>query len=144
VNKNAAPVTVPITPVPNQPAASLLAAAIDELGAIDAKLAPFRTLISRETALRTAIRVAHEGAAADVEITAHGTRYDAILGPKGSVSVIDFARLAKIVKPTQYAKFATCTLSAMRANCDAATCEIVTSIEKTGSRSLKTFERLAP
>jgi hypothetical protein len=135
--KEKAPAVPPAAPDP-------LAALADELGEIDRTLAPFRTRIARETALKSQMRAAVEAAEvpSDVEVRVAGTRFDVILGPKALEKSIDFKGLAKRIGLKAYAAFAKCTLKDLETHAPGRQAEVVTSAQ-TGPRSLKIFERAA-
>jgi hypothetical protein len=129
---------VPVLP---DPAAVALAAQVDELGAIGDRLAPLRALIAREEALRKTIRAAHEASPADREIEVLGTRYRAVLGPRGNQTAIDFPAVIKSIKAAAFAKFATCGIGTLAENVSPDLYSAVTSTDQTGPRSLKVYER---
>lgn len=116
---------------------------VDELGDIDARLAPLRSLIAREQLLRSAIRDANAANAAPGEIRVAGARFDCVLGPRGNKTLIAFPRLVKAISARVFAKFATCTLGQLEAEVDAAVYADVTSVEACGPRGLKVLPRAA-
>lgn len=123
----------------------LLAAQIDELGRLEAALAPHLKTIARVELLRKLIRIAHDDAKfpAEQEIQAEGQRYTAVLGRRGNQTLIDIPRLVRTIKAAAFAKFATCTLGVLKEKVSAAIYADVTSIEATGHRSLTTFVKAA-
>lgn len=118
-----------------------LAPAVDELGDIDVRLAPLRSLIAREQLLRSAVRDAHAANAAPGEIRVAGARFDCVLGPRGNQTAIDLAKLVRLIKPSAFAKFATCTLAALKLNVADENVALVTSVGPTGPRGLKVLPR---
>jgi hypothetical protein len=73
----------------------LLAAAVDELGALEAELAPLKPRLARAEALRSALRARFEGQPADAACEARGNRFIAALGPKATERTVDVAELTK-------------------------------------------------
>lgn len=116
---------------------------VDELGDIDARLSPLRSLIAREQLLRSAIRDAHAANAAPGEIRVAGARFDCVLGPRGNQTAIDLAKLVRLIKPSAFAKFATCTLAALKLNVADEDIALVVSVGPTGPRGLKVLPRAA-
>jgi hypothetical protein len=114
---------------------------IDELGSLEKELAPLKTKIQRVEMLRKQIRTAAETGSATAEIQVSGSRYIAILGPRGNQTIINLPELVKRIKAAAFAKFATTTLSALQQHVDAETVEAVTATEATGPRSLKILEK---
>jgi hypothetical protein len=117
-----------------------LASLVDELGAIDKTLQPFRTLIAREEGLRKQIRSAHDGAIfpPDREIRVEGATYAVILSPRALVKSINIKSLIRAIGAKAFCAFASCTLGQLESNCPDLPVGIVTSAN-TGSRSLKIF-----
>lgn len=136
-----APPSPPTPPAPAAPASPYpkIAAMVDELGDIDRRLAPVRTLIAREEALRKNLRAAHTDHTADQEVRAAGSRFYAILGPKAAQRSIDFVRLVKKIGAARFVKFATCSLEALEKHAPGAEAEFVTKAN-TGSRPIRIFD----
>lgn len=121
---------------PPAPALSPIAAAVDELGDLEKLLAPFKLQIARAEQLRRIVRSAFEDSPAEEEIKATGSRFVAVLGPRGNETRIDFPELIAAIKPERFALFATCTLKSLRDNAPAELVARVTSVGNTGPRSL--------
>lgn len=114
---------------------------IDELGDIDVRLAPLRSLIAREDALKKLLRTIYADDATEGEIRVNGARFTTVLGPRGNQSVIDLALLVRKIKASAFAKFATCTLAALKENVAPDVADACVSLSATGPRSLKTYPR---
>lgn len=72
-----------------------LAAAVDELGALEAELAPLKPKLARAEALRKTLRDRFEGEPAEKDCEARGARFIAALGPKATERTVDVADLTK-------------------------------------------------
>jgi hypothetical protein len=114
---------------------------VDELGALEKELAPWQAKVKRVEQLRKALRESQPGAAADRELQLQGSRFVAVLGPRGNQTIIDFAALVKRIKAATFAGFATCTLAALEAHVEPTIRAEVTRIEQTGPRSLRVLEK---
>jgi hypothetical protein len=120
--------------------ASLIAAQVDELGALERELAPVQLKISRVEALRKAIRAHFDASPADQPFEATGERFLVAVGPRATQRSINFVKLIKLLGAARFAKFATCTLAALAEHAPGMEASVVTSAP-TGARPLKTFER---
>lgn len=131
-------------PEPQDPAAPLLAKMVDELGEIETRLAPHRTYIAREEALRKQIRAGADSPEkpADGEIRVPGTKFDVLLGPRSVERTIDFRVLVKRIGAAAFAKFARCGLGDLEKNAPGNELACVRS-GNTGSRPLKVFAKAA-
>lgn len=123
------------------PAPAPHAALIDELGDCDTRLAPLRTLIAREDALRKQLRAIYADDATDGEIPVQGTRFTTVLGPRGNQTAINIVALVKRIRAAAFAKFAVTTLAALKENVAPDVYDAVTSSVATGPRSLKTYPK---
>lgn len=125
-----------------------VAALVDELGSLERDLAPHLTKIARVDVLRKALRAHYAGDAypAADEIQVQGTRYTAILGPRGNETVVNYPGLIKAIRVHAFARFATCSLAALQKNVNPAVYAKVTSVAAIGWRSLKLLEtpRVSP
>jgi hypothetical protein len=119
------------------------AALIDELGDIERELAPLKQKISRAEGLRKLLRAAFADAPAADEIKAEGSRYVAVLGPRGNQTIIDYPVLVKGLTAPAFAKFATCTLAALEEHAPAELVARVTSLAATGPRALHVTAKAA-
>ncbi len=133
------------TPKPVSPPAapSPLAAQIDELGAIDARLAPLRSLIAREETLRKLVRGAYADDARPGEIAVDGVTHRVVLGPRGNQTSIDIAMLVRKIKPSAFARFGVTSLAALKENVSPEVYGAVTASDATGPRALKVFAKVA-
>jgi len=137
---------VPAVPVPAtpDPMVALLAPMVDELGDIETRLAPHRSFIAREDALRKQIRAGADSPAkaAAAEIPVHGVRFDVILGPRALERAIDFKLLVKLLGAAAFSKFARCGLGDLEKHAPGMEIACVSSAN-TGARSLKVFAKAA-
>lgn len=120
-----------------------LAAQVDELGALEAELAPLKPKLARAEALRSALRVRFEGEPAANACEARGARFIAALGPKAIERTVDVAELAKRIGWKAVVPLAKVALNALARLTDpplvnAAQAAIVSAA--TGPRPLKIFE----
>ncbi len=137
-------VSVPAAPQPD-PMPALLAKMVDELGEIETRLAPHRTFIAREDALRKQIRTGADSPAkaADAEIRVDGTNAFVILGPKAFERAINFRELVKKIGAVAFSKFAKCGLGDLEKAVSADVQAGVVTAAHTGARSLKVFAKAA-
>ena len=125
-----------------QPAA--LAAIVDEIGDLDAELAPFKQRIARLDMLRKAVRSHYEPCPADGAFTAEGMRYAILVGERGWNSTINNAQLLKLIGVKVFVSIASFTQKAIEAECDAGVLPAVVMQEQTGPRSLKILAKGKP
>ncbi|MDP9024306.1 MAG: hypothetical protein M3N13_02875 [Candidatus Eremiobacteraeota bacterium] len=119
-----------------------IAAEIDELGALEQRLLPFRADLARVELLRKAVR-AHCAAFEPADASElRGVKFFAMVGPRANERKIDFKKLAKLIGVKVFAAFATCTLAQLEEYAPGMEHSVVT-IGNTGARSIKTFERSA-
>ena len=128
---------------PAEKPASEFAPLVDELGALEKEMAPHAQKLARIEQLRKALRAACT-LPADQEWNVEGERFNAVLGMRGNEQVISFAGLVKAIGAKAFAIFVKCTLKDLEANCAPAVVASVVSSARTGSRSLKTFEKGRP
>jgi len=121
-------------------AASILAAQVDELGALEAELAPLKPRIARAEALRSALRARFEGSPADAACEARGRRFIAALGPKATERTVDVAALGKSIGLKALCTLAKVTLKAATAYGEAFGHGVKIDSAPTGARPLKLFE----
>lgn len=116
----------------------------DELGALEKEyalaIAPLEMKLPRIKALKEALQAACP-AKPDKEWLIEGARFGVKLGPCANETTINIAALVKKISAAAFAKFAGCTLKALKANVAPDIFEAVTSTEQTGSRKLSTFEK---
>ncbi len=129
-----------MSPKPTKPPkVSLIANIADELGAINKELAPYRSKLAREEALRKALRVHFDASPAAEQQSAVGERYVVLLGPKASVATIDVPLLAKTIGVKAALAILGCTLKALEAF--PTVVSTVVTYALTGARSVKVFEK---
>lgn len=121
-------------------AVSEFAPLADELGSLEREMAPHAQKLARIDALRKALRAACS-APADSEWTIEGSRFIAVLGARAMERAVDYKKLVKAIGAGVFAKFATCTLKALEEHATPAIVAAVVTSDRTGSRTLKTFER---
>jgi hypothetical protein len=113
-----------------------LAVLIDELGALEAELAPFKAKLARAEVIRKAIRAEYADAAPHAEHTAAGENYWLAVGACGNVSVIDTPALIERVGIDEYKRISTVTRKAIEENFGPAVIAAVVSTTQTGPRAL--------
>ena len=116
---------------------SLLARAVDELGALEAELAPLKPKLARAEALRKALRDRFEGEAPEKACEARGARFIAALGPKAEEWKVQVPQLAKAIGAKAALALAKVTLKAIKGLILPG--DVLTSAA-TGPRPLKLFE----
>lgn len=116
-----------------------IAAQVDELGDIDQKLAPFRSLIAREIALRSALRSAYATKEASQTFEARGSRFVALIGAKGNERSINYPKLWRLGGVALMKRIATVTLKALEEHAPAIALDVV-SFAATGPRSLRLMQ----
>lgn len=119
----------------------MIGALADELGSIEAELAPFAFKIARLDQLRKAIRGHFDAMPGDRSFEGFGQRFLVAIGQKAAVRTIDRTKLIKAIGPKAYAAFARTTLADLEANVGCAVVAEVVTAAYTGARSIKTFER---
>ncbi len=113
---------------------------VDELGALEQLMAPHAQKLARIDMIRKTLREACP-AAPDAEWTVDGERFSTVLGMRANASVISFSGVVKAIGAAAYAKFATCTLKALEEHVAPGVRANVISSERSGPRTIKTFER---
>lgn len=122
--------------------ASIIAAQVDELGALEKRLAPFKADLARIEELRKAVRAHFDASPALAQFQPSGDKFFATVGPRGNERTINPAKLIKAIGLKVYATLASVTLKALEAGVSAEIAAGVVSTAATGARSLKTFERI--
>jgi hypothetical protein len=122
--------------------ATQLAANVDELGALESEIAPYKQKALRVEALRKAIRAHFDTHAALLSFEAPGTLYTALLGPRASETWINPALLIKAIGAKAYSAIATVTLKVLERSVTADIAAGVTSKKASGSRTLITVENV--
>lgn len=116
----------------------------DELGTIEAELLPFKAKIKRAEGLRAAIRGAFKDSPAGESFRVDGAKWSALLGPKGSESVIDSSTLLELVGAPAFVAIASVSLKAIQENCAPEVLGAVVTTQMSGSRSLTLAAVVAP
>lgn len=122
--------------------ASAVAELVDELGALEKRLLPFKADQARVEDLRKALRAHFDGSPATAGFQAAGDAFFAVVGPRALERTINPAKLIKAIGVKLYATFATCTLKALDANVEPGIAAGVVSSANTGHRPIKTFEKI--
>jgi hypothetical protein len=135
--KPATPATPPAAPV------HPLAALVDEIGALEAALAPHKPQYTRLDKLRKDLREQYAAADATMAIDIEGAEYQARLGPCGIETVVSIPKLLKLIGGKLFQKIATVSLKAIEEHCLAGTKGAVTSLEQIGPRGLKVWKKAA-
>lgn len=120
----------------------LLAAEVDELGALEKELLPFAEKIKRIDALRKRIRIEFDSVPAADAREVHGKRFFAVVGPRAFQRTIDMVELIKSIGLKVFSRLATMSLATLEDNVDPVVVSKVVSTAQTGTRPLKTFERV--
>lgn len=143
-----APKTAPAAPAAPKAAlavvssdpAVLLAQHVDELGALEAELAPVRVKLRRVETLRDLIRKQFEKKPAGKSFEARGRKYFATLGACAWQSEVDYNQVVKALGLAGYAKIAKPTLKVLEETLPPDVLARVVSYDYRGARPLKTFE----
>jgi hypothetical protein len=122
--------------------ASAIAAIVDELGALERKLQPFKPEMARVEDLRKALRAMFDTSPPAEAFQPSGDAFFATVGPRAVERSINPAKLIKAIGLKMYASFATVTLKALEANVACGIVAGVVSSANTGARPIKTFERI--
>jgi hypothetical protein len=120
-----------------------LASNVDELGALERELAPFKSKIARVDVLRKAIRTHYADSDAAKDFTATGEKFYVQVGPKSREAVRNIAALVKAIGTKVFFKIAQVTEKSLEAHLTAPQIADVTTYELTGHRTLKVFEKAA-
>lgn len=118
----------------------LLAQHIDELGSLEAELAPIRVKLRRVETLRELIRRHFEKKPAAKSFEARGKRYFATLGACAWQSEVDYKAVQKALGLAGYAAIAKPTLKALEETLAPDVLARVVAYDYRGARPLKTFE----
>lgn len=108
----------------------------DELGDLEAEVAPWRAKFARVEVLRAALRAAFASADAGKSFRSEGERWAALIGPMGGVSVVDRLALLKLIGPKKFVAIAAVSLKAIEEAHGAGVVGAVVSVEPRGPRSL--------
>ena len=122
-----------------QTAAAALGSLVDELGDLEAELAPLKAKIARAEVIRAAIRGAYKDASPAGSYQAHGERWSTLLSPMGNQSVVDVAALYGRVGAKTFLEMATVSLKAITDKCGAEVLGLVVSTRMSGPRQLSTI-----
>jgi hypothetical protein len=112
-----------------------LAQIIDELGALEAEVAPLNPKLTRIKVLRDSIRERYAKQAADKDFVAEGTRYAVAIGACAWETEIDRNKLFKRIGKLAFLKWCGFTVKALK-NFDPEVAELVITKAQTGTRSL--------
>jgi hypothetical protein len=120
-------------------------AQIDELGALENELAPYKTKIARVETLKKALRALYVDKPVEQPYERRASRFGLSVGPRGFERHIDEPKLIKLIGLKTYANYAHVTLGVIEA---AVTAKVlapdvftqVVSTAQTGPRRLATFE----
>lgn len=126
-----------------KPAPDPLVGQIDELGALEKELAPFKAKIARVEALRKTLRAAFADIAPLVTFEKRGGKFGLAVGACASERHINEAHLIRLIGLKKYATIASVTLGALEEHVGADIQSAVVSSAATGSRRLNTFELAA-
>lgn len=121
--------------------ASVIAEQIDELGALEKRVLPFRADLTRIEQLRKAVRGHFDASPASEPFEARGARFTALIGARAEQRSVNPLKLIKAIGLKLYASLCTPTLAALEANVSADVIANVVTSAPTGARSVKTFER---
>lgn len=119
-----------------------LAAQVDELGGLEAEIAPFKQKILRIDALRKLVRAHYEKAAPLSSFEAPGQKYTALVGPCANETWINPARLIQAIGERAYSAIATVTLGVLRKSVTPDIAAGVTTVKASGTRTLITVENV--
>jgi hypothetical protein len=128
-------------PKPKPAPASLIAAQIDELGALEREIAPWRPKLDRAESLRKIIRAAYNDEDAGQTFEASGERFLVSIGPRATQRVVNIPALIKAIGLKAYAAIASVTLAVVEKNVPPGVADACIASAPTGPRSLKIFER---
>lgn len=88
-----------------------IAATVDQIGRLEAELAPFKSKLVLVDLLRRSLRALYAEFPAGQVITAQGEEYVAILGPCSTQTIVNVARAAELLGPERFAALATLPIS---------------------------------
>lgn len=136
--KTPPPEKTPTAPLPQ------LAAIADELGALEKEYAlataPFGMKLPRMKALREALQLACPAKAED-GWTVEGLRFGVTLGPCAWKRTVNVAKLLKLIGARMFVSFASCSLTDLEKHVGEETRAQAISKDRTGARSLRTYEK---
>ena len=121
---------------------ALIGAEVDELGALEKRLLPFRADLARIEILRKAVRARLDESPDGIAFQLFGDKFFAAVGPRALERTIAYPKLIKAIGLKAFAGIATVTLKALDEYCACGIVAAVVSSANTGARSVKTFERM--
>jgi hypothetical protein len=116
---------------------------VDELGALEKEVLPFRPKLARIEVLRKAIRARYDPLPAAAQAQPQGKKFFAVIGPRGFERHLNPQKLIKAIGLKLYASFSTMTLRTLEENVEPAIVAGVVTVEQTGPRTVNTFAKVA-
>lgn len=90
-----------------------LGAVIDEIGALEAELGPFKAKATRLEELKASVRKFYAGEPSQATFEVRGARFLTSVGPMGPQRFVKCSTLFKLVGPLAFLKLCTVTLKAL-------------------------------
>lgn len=125
-------------------AAAALAAMVDELGDLEAEIAPHKIKFARVEVLRSSIRSAFAKADPGRMYQAGGERWVCLIGKAGNASIVDKSELLKRIGPAKFAELAGVTIKALEEHVPKEILGAVVSLEPVGPRIITVVPAVNP
>jgi hypothetical protein len=115
-------------------AAAALASMVDELGDLEAAIAPHKINFARVEVLRSSIRSAYAKQDPGRMYQAAGERWVCLIGKNGNASIVDKPELLKRIGPAKFAELAAVTIKSLEEHVSKEILGAVVSLEPIGPR----------
>jgi hypothetical protein len=117
------------------------AAVVDEIGDLEAELAPWKQKTARLEALRKSLRDHYASEPADATFEVHGTRFLTLVGPRAAQRLVNCASLFKLIGQKRFLAICAVTLKALEEACKLDVVLACVETSDTGPRTMKTFAK---
>jgi hypothetical protein len=114
-----------------------ISAIVDEIGVLEAELAPIKPKLNRLDALRRSIRLHCAGEAPTKELVIGGSHFYAFVGPCAFEQSVNNVKLAKLISPRAFVDLAKVALTDLKTSIEPRIAAAVIESAQTGTRPLK-------
>lgn len=116
-------------------------AIVDEIGDLEAELAPLKPKQARLDLLRASLRASYDDKPAADSFQVEGNRFVVIVGGRGDQKIVNILKLFKRIRAKLFLQIASVTLKAVEALPPDVELECVSKSVNTGPRTLKVFAK---
>ncbi len=118
------------------------AALVDELGALDAQIAPLEDLAKRAAEIRAKVRALYAEESADLSFTSEGNKYLCTIGVCGNVrSIVSIPQVFASLGASKFLGACSFTLKKLDELIAPAEVALLVTSARTGTRPVKTFAK---